>query len=72
MNRAARSLPASVALVLAPSTIWAQGGIQYDRIEIRTDRIAPNLHAVRLGTRGPGPSGRRFVAMVYAELKAGR
>jgi glyoxylase-like metal-dependent hydrolase (beta-lactamase superfamily II) len=38
----------SVALVIAaaflPSMARAQGGIQYDKIEIRTDKLAPNLY----------------------------
>jgi glyoxylase-like metal-dependent hydrolase (beta-lactamase superfamily II) len=36
-----------VALIVAaflPSMAWAQGGIQYDKIEIRTDKLAPNLY----------------------------
>ncbi|PWT80336.1 MAG: hypothetical protein C5B57_12405 [Blastocatellia bacterium] len=27
-----------------PTAIWAQGGIQYDKIEIKTDKVAPNLY----------------------------
>src|ERR1044072_7375388 len=27
-----------------PATAWAQGGIQYDKIEIKTEKVTPNLY----------------------------
>jgi cyclase len=35
---------ASFAVVLAATIVSAQGGIQYDKIEIKTDKVAPNLY----------------------------
>src|SRR5262249_32292836 len=32
------------AAFLPSSTAWAQAGIQYDKIEIKTDKLAPNLY----------------------------
>ena len=41
-----RTTPFFVALFVAalPAGAWAQGGIQYDKIEIKTDKVAPNLY----------------------------
>src|SRR5499427_1855489 len=48
----------SVALIVVaaflPSMARAQGGIQYDKIEIRTDKIAPNLYMLS-GSEGVDP-----------------
>ncbi len=33
-----------LAVGLFASVAWAQGGIQYDKIEIRADKVAPNLY----------------------------
>jgi cyclase len=45
MSRAKLLLASLSALVVTiPSGARAQGGIQYDKIEIRTDKLAPNLY----------------------------
>jgi glyoxylase-like metal-dependent hydrolase (beta-lactamase superfamily II) len=44
MNRARHTTVALLAAALIPSIAWAQGGIQYDKIEIKTDKVAPNLY----------------------------
>ena len=45
MNPATSSfLVVLLAAATIPASGWAQGGIQYDKIEIRTDRVAPNLY----------------------------
>ena len=44
MNRARHASLALLAATLIVSTAGAQGGIQYDKIEIKTDKIAPNLY----------------------------
>ena len=44
MNRARQTSLAMLAAALIPSSAWAQGGIQYDKIEIKTDKLAPNLY----------------------------
>ena len=43
MNRA-RQLFLASAIIAMPAATWAQGGIQYDKIEIATDKLAPNLY----------------------------
>ena len=57
-----RTTPFFVALFVAalPAGAWAQGGIQYDKIEIKTDKIAPNLYMLS-GSEDvdPGHPGRR-------------
>src|SRR5213594_1469573 len=37
-----------------PASVWAQGGIQYDKIEIKTDKVAPNLYMLS-GSEGVDP-----------------
>ena len=46
MSRAKQSLFVLLAALVTtvPASVWAQGGIQYDKIEIRTDKLAPNLY----------------------------
>jgi cyclase len=43
MNRASQ-LFLLLFTAAVPASAWAQGGIQYDKIEIRTDKVAPNLY----------------------------
>ena len=45
-----------VALFVAalPAGAWAQGRIQYDKIEIKTDKLAPNLYMLS-GSEGVDP-----------------
>src|SRR5262245_32201105 len=43
MKRAARLVLAFCAAAV-PASVSAQGGIQYDKIEIKTDKLAPNLY----------------------------
>ena len=40
----AKHLSFALCVMAATSLVWAQGGIQYDKIEIRTDKVAPNLY----------------------------
>ena len=51
-----RTTPFFVALFVAalPAGAWAQGGIQYDKIEIKTDKLAPNLYMLS-GSEGVDP-----------------
>jgi cyclase len=44
MNRAKPLLLALFVATAIPADAWAQGGIQYDKIEIKIDKIAPNLY----------------------------
>ena len=44
MNRARYTFLALLAATLIPSSARAQGGIQYDKIEIKTDKVSPNLY----------------------------
>jgi cyclase len=44
MNRAKPVLLALLVATAIPTGAWAQGGIQYDKIEIKIDKIAPNLY----------------------------
>ena len=37
-----------------PASAWAQAGIQYDKIEIKTDKVAPNLYMLS-GSEGVDP-----------------
>ena len=43
MNRATQ-LSFALAIMATSAAAWAQGGIQYDKIEIATDKLAPNLY----------------------------
>jgi cyclase len=52
-----RGMPLLIALSVAvalPASAWAQGGIQYDKIEIKTDKLAPNLYMLS-GSEGVDP-----------------
>jgi glyoxylase-like metal-dependent hydrolase (beta-lactamase superfamily II) len=51
-----RAKPLFIALLLAalPASARAQGGIQYDKIEIKTDKLAPNLYMLS-GSEGVDP-----------------
>jgi len=51
-----RATPLFVALLVAalPAGARAQGGIQYDKIEIKTDKLAPNLYMLS-GSEGVDP-----------------
>jgi cyclase len=51
-----RAMPFLVALFVAalPVCARAQGGIQYDKIEIKTDKLAPNLYMLS-GSEGVDP-----------------
>ena len=53
MNRAKQLFLVAVAAAI-PASTWAQTGIQYDRIEIRTDKVAPNLYMLS-GSEGVDP-----------------
>jgi cyclase len=44
MNAARRVFVALLVAAAMPVSAWAQGGIQYDKIEIKTDKVAPNLY----------------------------
>src|SRR6187401_3728471 len=44
MNRASQLFLVSIVAVAMPATSGAQGGIQYDKIEIKTEKVAPNLY----------------------------
>ncbi len=54
MSRTTQLLLASLVAAGLPASAWAQGGIQYDRIEIKTDRVAPNLYMLS-GSEGVDP-----------------
>ena len=44
-NRTRQSIGVSfVAASAFAASAWAQGGIQYDKIEIKTDKVASNLY----------------------------
>jgi cyclase len=52
-----RTLSVFIALSVAvalPASALAQGGIQYDKIEIKTDKLAPNLYMLS-GSEGVDP-----------------
>ena len=51
-----RATPFLIALFVAglPPRAWPQGGIQYDKIEIKTDKVAPNLYMLS-GSEGVDP-----------------
>jgi cyclase len=44
MNAARHVFVALFVVAAMPVSAWAQGGIQYDKIEIKTDKVAPNLY----------------------------
>ena len=44
MNRTSQLIVLLCAAATMPASAWAQAGIQYDKIEIRTDKVAPNLY----------------------------
>src|SRR5260370_1018633 len=52
MNRAGTLFLSLLAAI--PASAWAQGGIQYDKIEIKTDHVAPNLYMLS-GSEGLDP-----------------
>jgi glyoxylase-like metal-dependent hydrolase (beta-lactamase superfamily II) len=54
MNPAKRRLLASLVAATLPASAWAQGGIQYDKIEIKTDKVASNLYMLS-GSEGVDP-----------------
>jgi cyclase len=54
MNRARQSFLVLFAAAAMPASAWAQGGIQYDKIEIKTDKVAPNLYMLS-GSEGVDP-----------------
>src|SRR4026209_863429 len=54
MNRASQLFLVSIVATAATASAWAQGGIQYDKIEIRTDKVAPNLYMLS-GPEGVDP-----------------
>src|SRR5947208_5010149 len=54
MNRAKRLFLVVVVAAAMPASARAQGGIQYDKIEIKTDKVAPNLYMLS-GSEGVDP-----------------
>ena len=80
-----RTTPFFVALFVAalPAGAWAQGGIQYDKIEIKTEKVSPNLYMLsgsenvdpghpdgaggRIGILA-GPDGIFMVDSQYAQI----
>jgi glyoxylase-like metal-dependent hydrolase (beta-lactamase superfamily II) len=54
MNRASQLFLVSIVATALPASAWAQGGIQYDKIEIKTDKVAPNLYMLS-GSEGVDP-----------------
>src|SRR5262245_53913272 len=44
MTNPARHLTLVLVAAAVPAIAWAQGGIQYDKIEIKTEKVAPNLY----------------------------
>jgi len=44
MHRTKRLIFLLFVAATMPASAWAQAGIQYDKIEIRTDKVAPNLY----------------------------
>src|SRR5207249_10333276 len=54
MNRALRLFLALLVAASVSTLVRAQGGIQYDKIEIKTDRVAPNLYMLS-GSEGVDP-----------------
>src|SRR6058998_4353448 len=54
MNRATHVFLVVVLAAAVPASARAQGGIQYDKIEIKTDKVAPNLYMLS-GSEGVDP-----------------
>ena len=54
MNRAKQFFLVLFVAAAMPATAGAQGGIQYDKIEIKTDKVAPNLYMLS-GSEGVDP-----------------
>jgi cyclase len=54
MNRARHLLLVSFLAAGMPASASAQGGIQYDKIEFKTDKVAPNLYMLS-GSEGVDP-----------------
>jgi cyclase len=54
MKRGTPYVLALFAAAALPATARAQGGIQYDKIEIKTDKVAPNLYMLS-GSEGVDP-----------------
>src|SRR3989442_14433242 len=54
MNRATQLFLVVVAAAAMPASARAQAGIQYDKIEIKTDKVAPNLYMLS-GSEGVDP-----------------
>jgi len=54
MNRAEQLFLMLLVAAAMPATGWAQGAIQYDKIEIKTDKVAPNLYMLS-GSEGVDP-----------------
>jgi cyclase len=54
MNRAKELFLVLFVAAAMPASAWAQGGIQYDKIEIKTDQVAPNLYMLS-GSEGVDP-----------------
>ena len=54
MNRARQLFLVVVAAAAMPASARAQPGIQYDKIEIKTDKLAPNLYMLS-GSEGVDP-----------------
>ena len=54
MKRARHAFLVCVAVAAMSASVWAQGGIQYDKIEIKTDKLAQNLYMLS-GSEGVDP-----------------
>jgi cyclase len=54
MNRIEQLFLTLLVAAAMPVSAWAQGAIQYDKIEIKTDRVAPNLYMLS-GSEGVDP-----------------
>src|SRR5213594_4281479 len=54
MNKAMRLFLALLVAASVSTLVRAQGGIQYDKIEIKTDKVAPNLYMLS-GSEGVDP-----------------
>ena len=61
MNHAKHLFFASIVAAAMSGDAWAQAAIQYDKIEIKTDKVAPNLYMLS-GSENVGPRtpGRRW------------
>jgi glyoxylase-like metal-dependent hydrolase (beta-lactamase superfamily II) len=54
MNRAGQLFLVFFVGAVTPASAWAQAAIQYDKIEIKTDKVAPNLYMLS-GSEGVDP-----------------